>query len=80
MAPTWVTILTAVLVALLPVGGAAFLVDNSVLTALLTASLLLLWVAAVGRGDGRGCRRIQGNGRLTDLRNDGRVEADQLRH
>ncbi len=43
MAPIWV------IVPLLPIGGAAFLVDNAVLTALLTASLplLLVWAAAI---------------------------------
>jgi hypothetical protein len=49
MAPTGLVALAAVLVALLPAGGAAFLIVSPVLTAMLTASLplLLLWVATL---------------------------------
>jgi heme A synthase len=48
-APGWFTVRTGALVILLPLGGAAFLVSNPVLSALLIASLpvLLIWVAAV---------------------------------
>jgi hypothetical protein len=49
MAPRWLRALTVLLVVLLPFGGAAFLVDSAVLTAMLYASLpvLLLWAGAV---------------------------------
>jgi hypothetical protein len=42
-------VLTAVLVVALPIGGAAFVVDNAVLTAVLYVSLplLLLWVGVI---------------------------------
>ena len=55
MAPRWLRALTAVLVVLLPVGGAAFLVDNRVLTAALYASLplLLVWVGSTAFVVGR---------------------------
>jgi hypothetical protein len=48
-APDWFTVLTGALVLLLPAGGAAFLVADPVLSALLIASLpvLLAWVAAL---------------------------------
>lgn len=48
-APGWFVGLTVALVGLLPPGGAAFLVDQPVLSALLIASLplLLVWVAAL---------------------------------
>jgi hypothetical protein len=49
VAPGWFRALTVALVVLLPAGGAAFLVDQPVLSALLIASLplLLVWVAAL---------------------------------
>jgi hypothetical protein len=49
VAPGWFVALTSALVVLLPTGGAAFLVDQPVLSALLIASLplLLVWVAAM---------------------------------
>lgn len=48
MAPTWLVAVAAVLVALLPAGGAAFLIVSPVFTAVLTASLpLLLWAATL---------------------------------
>jgi hypothetical protein len=49
IAPGWFVALTIPLVVLLPAGGAAFLVDQPVLSALLIASLplLLIWVAAL---------------------------------
>ena len=48
-------VLTAALVVSLPVGGAAFVIDNPLLTAVLYASLplLLIWVAALGWQVGR---------------------------
>ena len=55
MAPGWLRAVTAVLVVLLPVGGAAFLVDNRALTAALYASLplLLVWVGSTAFVVGR---------------------------
>jgi hypothetical protein len=49
VAPGWFVALTIALVVLLPAGGAAFLIDQPVLSALLIASLplLLVWVAAL---------------------------------
>jgi len=46
--PRWLQWVAVAVVALLPLGGAAFLVDNAVLTAALYASLplLLLWTGA----------------------------------
>jgi hypothetical protein len=45
----WTRLLTAALVAALPIGGAAFIVDNPALTAVLYLSLplLLLWVGVI---------------------------------
>ncbi len=56
--PAWLRGISWSLVVLLPVGGAAFLIDSGLLTALLTVSLplLLVWVAALGylvRGNAR---------------------------
>ena len=50
--------LTAALVVALPIGGAAFLIDNPVLTAVLYASLplLLTWAAAISWQVGRRAR------------------------
>jgi hypothetical protein len=49
VAPGWFVALTVALVVMLPAGGAAFLVDQPLLSALLIASLplLLVWVAAL---------------------------------
>jgi hypothetical protein len=49
VAPGWFVALTVALVLLLPAGGAAFLLDQPALSALLIASLplLLVWVAAL---------------------------------
>src|SRR5215218_5561048 len=46
--PRWLQWVAVAVVALLPLGGAAFLLDNAVLTAALYASLplLLLWTGA----------------------------------
>jgi hypothetical protein len=55
MAPRWLRLLGWALAALLPLGGAAFLVDSGILTAALFASppLLLLWAGAVALIVGR---------------------------
>jgi hypothetical protein len=49
MVGRWTRVLTAVIVVALPIGGAAFVVDNAVLTAVLYVSLplLLLWVGVI---------------------------------
>jgi hypothetical protein len=54
----WLRAISWSLVVLLPAGGTAFVIDSSLLTALLTVSLplLLVWVGAMGylvRGDTR---------------------------
>jgi hypothetical protein len=51
----WTRMLAAALVVTLPIGGAAFVVDNPVLTAVLYASLplLLVWAAAIAWQVGR---------------------------
>ena len=48
--PAWLRAVSWSLVVLLPAGATAFVIDSSLLTALLTVSLplLLVWVAAVG--------------------------------
>jgi len=55
MLPRWTAVLAWVLAVLLPLGGAAFLVPNGLLMALLVASLplLLLWAATVALLVGR---------------------------
>ncbi len=59
--PAWLRATSWSLVVLLPAGGAAFVIDSSLLTALLTVSLplLLVWVGTMGllgRGDARSFR------------------------
>jgi hypothetical protein len=58
-----------VLVALLPLGGAAFLVANPILTAMLYASLplLLAWAAAVALVVGRRARVADASVRRSDI-------------
>ena len=55
MVPRWTSVLAFVLVVLLPLGGAAFLVPNGLLMALLVASLplLLVWAGTVALLVGR---------------------------
>ena len=58
MLPRWTSALAAALAVLLPLGGAAFLVPNGLLMALLVASLplLLLWAGTVALLVGRRAR------------------------
>lgn len=69
MAPRWMRAMTIVLVALLPLGGAAFLVANPILTAMLYASLplLLAWAAAVALVVGRRARVADASVRRSDI-------------